>query len=139
MMKHFSAAMLVAGLALAGCAAAPAGTTPGANASPANAGGRSCFWANQVNSWTASDDEKTAYLKVGVNDVYKAELFGRCQDLDTTQTIGLQSRSGGNSICDGLDVVLIVESALGPQRCMVTRMSKLTPEEIAALPPKLKP
>lgn len=141
MTRYLGAAALITGLTLAGCAGAPNAAAPTGTTTPASAGagGRACFWASQVNSWTSSEDEETAYLKVGVKDVYKVELFGRCMDLDTAQTIGLQSRSGGDSVCDGSDVVLIVGSSLGPQRCLVTRMSKLTPEEIAALPPKLKP
>jgi len=135
MTKTISATILAGSLILSACASATAGDAP----KPAAAAGRQCFWAEQVNNWTAADDEKTAYLKVGVKDVYRADLFGPCMDLDTAQSIGVRTRGGGSSICDGMDVELIVGSPLGPQRCQVSKLTKLTPEEIAALPAKLKP
>lgn len=93
---------------------------------------RSCFFANQVNGWNADRDEKTVYLNVGVKEVYKAELFSRCNDIDTALTIGIETRTGGSSICDGLDAVLLVRSPIGPQRCEITKITKLTAEEVEA-------
>lgn len=93
---------------------------------------RSCFFANQVNGWSTDRDEKVAYLNVGVKEVYRAELFSRCADLDSAQTIGLESRRGGSNICHGLDATIIVPSPIGPQRCPVTKITRMTPEEVAA-------
>jgi hypothetical protein len=38
-----------------------------------------------------------------------------------------------------MDAEVITHSQIGPQRCPVRHVHKLTPEEIAALPPKSRP
>ena len=38
-----------------------------------------------------------------------------------------------------LDADLLVPSPIGPQRCPVRDIRKLSPAEVAALPPKLRP
>jgi len=98
---------------------------------------RQCFWANQVNSFAAVD-ENTVNLRVGVRDVYQLEMLGPCHDIDWSNAIGIRSR-GSSYICSGLDVELIAQSTIGDGRCQVKTMRKLTPTEIAALPKRGKP
>lgn len=98
---------------------------------------RQCFFASSVNSFSAVDD-KTVNVRVGVKDVYELKLFTRCPDVDWSHKIGIVSR-GGSSICDGFDATIIVDSSLGPRRCQVDKVRKLTPEEVAALSSKAKP
>ena len=106
-------------------------------AAPQVAAKRQCFFASSVNNYTAVDD-KTVNVRVGVKDVYELKLFGRCPDVDWSHKIALVSR-GGSSICDGFDATIIVDSAIGPRRCPVDKVRKLTPEEVAALAPNAKP
>jgi hypothetical protein len=103
----------------------------------AKAAARHCFWTRDVNNFSALDD-RTVNIRVGLKDIYSLDLFGACPDIDWTQKIGIESR-GGSSICTGFDATLIVPSTIGTQRCTVRNIRKLTPEEIAALPPKAKP
>lgn len=98
---------------------------------------RQCFWASQVNNFAAQDD-RVVNVRVGVKEIYRMELFGTCPEIDWTQRIAIVSRSG-NSICQGLDAELIVPSTIGPQRCTVRNVRKLTEAEVAALPRKAKP
>jgi len=99
---------------------------------------RSCFYARNLDSWTAVD-RQTVNLRVGLHDYYQLKLLGDCPDIDWTQTIGMQSK-GADWICSGLDVTLIVPQAgIGPRRCPATDLRKLSREEVAALPPKQKP
>ncbi|MDB5456914.1 MAG: hypothetical protein JWP92_2499 [Caulobacter sp.] len=128
-LKPALAASLLAVLALC------AGTADAApkKASPA----RQCFYANNVNGFSAVDDEHV-YVRVGVKDVYAFKMFGRCPDVDWSWRLGLVSRGGG-FICSGFDAELIVPSSIGTQRCPVRDIRKLTPEEVAALPPKARP
>lgn len=121
----------LAGLVLAGCTTAAADKTAGAGLRPA----RQCFFASTVSSFSAVD-EQTIHVRVGVRDVYRLDLFGRCPDIDWNQQIALVSR-GGESICSGLDATIITKGPIGPQRCPVSKVAKLTPEEVAAL--KAKP
>ena len=124
---------------VAGAFVLAACTTPPASdaAVAASSSARSCFWANNANGFNAVD-ETTVYVRVGVRDVYRLELFARCPDIDWNQAIGLVSR-GGDSICSGLDATIITKGPFGPQRCEVRTVTMLTPEEAAALPPKSKP
>lgn len=133
MKKRIAIAAVVAGLGLTA-----AGASAVASPDAAPSGGRSCFFANQVNGWRSERNEKTVYLEVGVNDVYKAELFSRCHGIDDAMQIGVKTRGGGSSVCDGMDVDLIVASPIGPQTCAVTRLTKLSPEEIQALKTRKK-
>ena len=98
---------------------------------------RSCFYARNVDSFRAPDD-KTVYLKVGVRDVYQLDLMGPCPDVNWSERIGIVSR-GGDWICTGLDAEIVAPSTIGPHRCPVQILRKLTREEAAALPPKAKP
>jgi len=98
---------------------------------------RQCLFASNVNNYSAVDD-RTVNVRVGVKDVYELKLFTRCPDIDWSHKMALVSR-GGSSICDGFDATIIVDSTIGPQRCRVDKVRKLTPQEVAALSSKAKP
>ena len=104
---------------------------------PAAKQARQCFWTHQVDNF-ASNDNKIVNVRVGMKAVYQFEMFGPCHDVDWSDQIALVSRSG-SSICTGLDAEIITRSTLGPQRCQVRNIRKLTPVEIAALPKHAKP
>ena len=118
-----------------------AATQPAAAAdkSPAAAGKtrQACFFARDVNSFSAAGD-RTVYVRVGVRDVYRLDLFNSCPDIDWNWSIGLQSH-GSDWICSPLDATIIARSPIGPQRCEVDKVTKLTPEEVAALPRRARP
>lgn len=113
--------------------AAQAADAPAAGKPPAN----QCFWARNVNSFTAVDDH-TVNIRVGVKDVYQMELMGSCPEIRWTEDIAIVAR-GGSWICSGLDAEVVSPSSIGPQRCPVKVLRKLTPAEVAALPVKHKP
>lgn len=98
---------------------------------------RACFLTRNVSSWSAADD-KTVYIRVGVKDVYRLDLLGPCPDIDWNWSIALESH-GSSWICSPLDATIIAKSPIGPQRCPVRQVSKLTPQEVAAMPKKHKP
>ena len=98
---------------------------------------RQCFWSHQVNSFAAQGD-RLVNLRVGVKDYFQLELMGPCPDMDWTQKIALVSR-GGSTICSGLDAEIVTPSPIGPQKCPVKSVRKLTPTEVAALPKGAKP
>jgi len=123
------AAPLAALLMLAGSAHAEA---------TAKTTNRSCFPASNVSGFRASDD-KTVYLRVGVKDVYRLDLMSACPNVDWNERIALFSRGGSSFICTGLDVDVISSTPIGRQRCPVQTLTKLTPQEVAALPKKSLP
>ncbi|MDP3749851.1 MAG: DUF6491 family protein [Phenylobacterium sp.] len=120
-------------LALSAAGFAPAFAADPAGAKPQ----RQCFSARNVSNFSAVDD-RTVNLRVGVKDVYRLDLLGPCHDIDWEHQIAIQSR-GSSWICSGLDATIITRSPIGPQRCAVRTIRKLSLAEIAALPPKHKP
>jgi hypothetical protein len=86
----------------------------------------------------AAPDEQTLYVRVGVRDVYRFDMFARCPDIDWNQSLALISR-GSSWICSGMDAEVVSHSPIGRQRCPVRDMHKLTPDEVAALPKRARP
>ncbi|MBS0333368.1 MAG: hypothetical protein JSS35_11420, partial [Proteobacteria bacterium] len=86
-------------------------------------------------------DDHTVYVKVNLHDVYRLDLMVPCPDVNWNQRIALQSsRGAGGSICSALDAEIVSHATgLGRQRCPVKTLTKLTPEQVAALPKGAKP
>ncbi|HEX7946639.1 MAG TPA: DUF6491 family protein [Phenylobacterium sp.] len=96
-----------------------------------------CFWTRQVNGF-ASNDNRIVNIRVGANDIYQLEMFGRCEDVDWNNRIAIVSR-GSSYICTGLDAEIIAHNPSGPQRCPVRNIHKLNADEIKALPKHARP
>jgi hypothetical protein len=98
-----------------------------------------CFYTRNADSFAAPND-KTLYVRVGVRDIYRFDMFGPCQDIDWNQRLALVARGGSDWICDAMDAEVISRAqGLGRQRCLVRHMRKLTPQEVAALPKDARP
>ena len=102
---------------------------------------RACFWVRDARSPLRSIDDRTVYVGVG-RDTWALEMFNRCPDVDQAPRTALRSRSGTGRICEGRpsDARIHVRSPAGVnRRCSVHSVRKLTAEEAAALPPRLRP
>lgn len=123
---------IAAPLALAGCET----VARDAPVDTADNQSRSCFFMSQVNGFNDAPDANTGsdriIVNVGVRDKYLFETFGSCPDLNWTETIGFDQRGPGR-ICQGLDVDLIVPTSIGPQRCPVRMIRKLSEAEVDAM------
>jgi len=128
MKTHLALAASAALLALAATSASAANKAPSRN---------QCFWTRSADGF-AAQDEHTVNIRVNVRDVYQFEMLGTCPDIDWNRRIALVSR-GGSSICTGMDAEIVTHSPIGPMRCAVRSVKKLTPEEIAALPRRARP
>ena len=98
---------------------------------------RACFFNRDIRGFAAPDD-KTLYLRVRNKEVFRLDMMGRCPDLDWENRIAIDSR-GSSSICDPVDATVLVRGPIGVDRCPVRAITRLTPEEAAALPRKAKP
>ena len=134
-------------LALAGLLTLSAGalgnTTAAAQpAQPAQSSRHSgaCFWTRSVDNFAAPDD-RHLYVRVGMRQVYELTLFSDCLDISWVHHLALRSRTSSD-VCEGpnpdLDVV-DRETGIGPQRCPVTFVRRLTPDQVAALPKDARP
>lgn len=92
---------------------------------------RDCFSARSINGFSPVGRDQVD-VRVGASRQYRLELAGYCPDIDWSWRIALRTRGGSSWICQGLDAELIVPSTTGPQRCLVSSVRRLTPEEIQA-------
>lgn len=137
-MKILAPVALAAALAVA-MAVGASGQPPG-GAPPPPKPRPSCFWTNRIENFAAVDDQNL-YLRVGNHDVYRAKLFSNCFDIEWVHHLALISR-GSSLICEGLNLdvdVIVRDVGVGRQRCPVTNIRKLTPDEVAALPKGARP
>ena len=127
MTRIFAIAGLAAGLLGSGCAQqAPM-------PSSAQAAGRQCFLARNVNSWSAVADNLVD-IEVGASNYYRLGLSGACPNIDWSRRLALRTTGGSSWICDGLDAEVIVLDPVGgvPQRCFVTSITPLSKAQYLA-------
>ena len=128
------------GLAVAGfsASAAVAHQAPAEPAKPAKPT-RQCFYLSDWRGWTAPD-KNTLYMKVRGRDVYRVDLAYGSNQLTWPGSHLVSVVRGPDSVCHPLDLDLRVSDGFGfamPIRAKA--ITKLTPEEIAALPKKDRP
>ncbi len=127
---------LVLPLALAAAAAGCASETT--TTAVASTNGRQCFFLRDINNFQAVNDT-TVNLRVGVSDIYRVTLFAPCPDARFTEGMAVRTTGGDSTICNPLDAELIVPTGIGPQRCPLSDIRKLSPQEVAALAPRERP
>lgn len=118
-------------------AAAPAAP---AYAAPAAATVPACFRTQDIRNHTVADGH-TAYIDVGGRAVYRIETSGDCfAGATSTDPIVMREPPGSTQICKPIDMDLSVAIGGGlPIHCIVSSVTPMTPQEVAALPPRLRP
>ena len=116
--------------------AAVAATVFAAAASGAHAA-EQCFYMNNIQNSRAADDH-TVYIRVGAQDIYRMDMQYPCTDLQNSKLI-VRSVSGSGQICKAIDVDLKAGDQGFRSACVVRSITKLTADEAAALPSKVKP
>jgi hypothetical protein len=100
---------------------------------------QNCFRMSQLQS-TRADGDQRIYARVNVNDYYRIDLAFRCTSLPTTvDGLVLTPAGGKDLICTSLDLDLKVNDHGALESCPIKSITKLTPEEVAAIPKKSKP
>ena len=95
----------------------------------------SCFRTSEMRNHT-TDGDKTLYFDVGGRSVWRAQMSNGCfAGSSSSDPIVLQDRVGSGRVCSRIELDV---SANG-NRCIVSSLARLTPEEVAALPKKMKP
>ena len=113
-----------------------------------------CFYITQWQGWKAPD-ANTLYLGVNLHDVYRVDLSAGSPQLLWPDVHLISEVRGSNSICSAIDLQLSVAedngsgfrvdgvgfgSGSGFRVPLIARkLTKLTPEEIAAIPKKYRP
>ncbi|HEV7383411.1 MAG TPA: hypothetical protein VGN89_00930 [Phenylobacterium sp.] len=120
-------------LVLSGLAVLAAAAALAAQAQPAPGG--KCIYTRDLRNHTVGDDH-TLYFDVGGRDVYRVTTSDAClAGATSSDPIVLRDRASTGRICDKLDWDISVHGA----RCIVSGMSRLTPDEVKALPKHVKP
>jgi len=132
--KLVSATVIAAGLvALDGSAAVAA--SPAAPAEHK----QSCFFISQWEGWKSPSPD-VLYLGVNMHDVYKVQLSYGSTELSWPDAHLVSISRGGDTVCTALDLDLSISDGHGfRQPLMATAITKLTPEEVAAIPKKFRP
>jgi hypothetical protein len=124
----------LAALALALAAGAAHADTPG------KASGRDCFLSNNWRNWTVSPSGDTLYLRVNVNDVFQVDLTPHSNVRKYPGSFLVNRVRGSNWICSALDLDLTLSNSTGMRQPIIARsLRRLTPQEVAALPRRLRP
>lgn len=100
---------------------------------------RQCFQLSDWRGWSAPD-KNILYMKVRNRDVYRVDLSWGSNQLTWPGNFLISNVRGVDTVCRPLDLDLRVADGSGfamPIRAKA--ITKLTPEEIAALPKKHQP
>jgi hypothetical protein len=124
--------LIAAGVVMASAASAVA--------QPGPAAAHPCFFITQWQGWKAPTPDEIL-IKVNNHDIYRVDLSAGSSML---QAPGVHLvnvvRGGGDSVCTALDLQLTVSDGHGFREPLIARsLTKLTPDEIAAIPPKYMP
>jgi len=130
--KHLAIALL--GAAMAVTPTLPQAQPPSPPRS--DAGARQCFYANDINNYT-TEGERTVYLRVGVREIFRLDLMTDCPELGFRQDI--EFRHVGGSSSSPIDLTIQFHQPGARRLCAVSDMRKLSPDEVAALPRRLRP
>jgi hypothetical protein len=128
--------LLAAGLSLA--VAAPALALDPAAKAPVK---RDCFYQSDWNGWSAPNKD-TVLLRVRNRDVYRVDLAYGSRQLTSPGTHLVTVVRGGDRVCHPNDLDLRVADTydtLGGIPIRARAITKLTREEIAALPKRDRP
>jgi hypothetical protein len=113
-------------------AAAPASAQPPASR-------QQCLFVRNINGFSAPNDH-TIYVRGSRNDdVWRLDLMTDCVGLSFKHAFGLESAGGDPWICQPIQAQVRIRDIGLHQRCPVSAMHKLSPEEVAALPVRDRP
>ena len=99
-----------------------------------------CFLSANWEGWK-SPDPNVIYLKVGVGDVFRLDLAAPSSQLQEPDVHLVSQVRGSDWICSPVDLDLQLSDNNGGFRepLFVKSMTRLTPDEISAIPPKFRP
>jgi hypothetical protein len=130
-MQRFILPLAACGLALGLAASAAAQqSTPGA---------RQCFSSSSIRAVQPVGDRQVN-VRVNTRDVFRIDLSDSCPGLRQPQRIiDLSPVASGVSMCSGADIRLGVIVDGFRRECFIESVTKLTPDQIAALPNRERP
>jgi len=124
--------LIAAAAALSMAGVAHAATPPKDNTT------RNCFLTQDWQGWRGAD-ANTIYLRIHVHEFYRLDLSSG-SNMVTDDTNHLISQVRGSSwICSPLDLDLKISDGHITEPLIVKTITKLTPEQVDAIPKKARP
>jgi hypothetical protein len=131
-----AAALLSAGAALA---AKPSPLATPAPPSGAGLPSGQCFRSQDIQSHSVAD-RQTMLIKTRQRDTYRVTMKGGClAGAIPSDPIITRSPPGSSMICRPLDMDLAISRGGFETPCIVDSIAKMNPDEVAALPSKIRP
>jgi hypothetical protein len=129
-----AAALALSAIAAPAFAATEAAPAQGASTNTA------CFTTRDWEGWK-SPSPTVVYLRIRMNDVYRLDLAAPVGDLDAGDVHLFSEVRGSDWICSPLDLDLALADDHGIMRehLFVKAITKLTPDEVKAIPAKFRP
>lgn len=143
-MKLWPMALVGAAATLSACAdyypppPPPPPIPPGvASAAPLEDG---CLRTRDIDNHRVAD-ARTVYVRVANRDVFRLEMSGAClSGVGPNDPLVIRESAGQAFACRPVDLdISIARGAGGTTPCIVRSMTRLTPDEVAALPDRHRP
>jgi hypothetical protein len=122
---------------VAGCATAAATLAlafPAAEAQPHNQGG-ACLNLDDIQGQRVANDH-TVYLRGGGGAVWRLTFSNNCANA-ADETLVMNPVTNNGVVCSAIELNVRVRST--GQACVPSSLTRLTPEEAAAIPPRDRP
>jgi hypothetical protein len=98
-----------------------------------------CFFVTQWQGWKSPSPD-VIYLGVNSHDVYRVDLSAGSSMLSWPDMHLVSIVRGSDSICSALDLDLKISDDHGFTEPLIAKsLTKLTPEQVAAIPKKFRP
>lgn len=124
---------LVRGAAgFAAAVAALGATLPTAEAQPASGGQTPCFYTSQIENTRMAGDH-VLYIRTSARRYYRMDFAGSC-DADANGPLIIHPVTNSGQVCSAIGVDISVRET--GQRCLPTRLTQLSPDEVAQVPKK---
>jgi hypothetical protein len=116
-----------------------AGTAAAQDAAVAHSDHRSCFFIHEWQGWK-SPAPAILYLRINRRDVYRVDLTSGSPSLQRSDMHLISETRGSDLICSALDLQLSLADTQGFREPLIAKtLTRLSPEEIAAIPHKVLP
>jgi hypothetical protein len=122
---------------MAAAATAVLGLTGVAHAATPNAT-RNCFLVHDWEDWRGADPN-TIYLRVNAHDFYRLDLSSGSQMVTDQANHLISDTRDSGWVCSPLDLNLKISDGHIVEPLIVKTITKLTPDEVAAIPKKAMP
>lgn len=108
-------------------------------AAPSHAAPRPCFFIHEWQGWK-SPSPTVLYLRINRRDVYRVDLTSGSPSLQRSDMHLISESRGSDIICSALDLQLSLSDTQGFREPLIVKaLTRLNPEEVAAIPRRSLP